>query len=80
MARTNSNTLSIRAAAREYGFARATIAENLDEIPHRKLGRRVVILRAEFENWLRGNDAPDEHAASVVSARMAHRRARGGAP
>ncbi len=47
---------TIQAAARSAGLTRQTLAKHLDEIAHRKVGRRVIITKAALKRWLEGHD------------------------
>lgn len=48
---------TLKAAAKAGNLTRQTLAKHLDEIPHRKLGRRVLITKAALTRWLEGHDA-----------------------
>lgn len=48
---------TLKAAAKAGGLTRQTLAKHLGDIPHRKLGRRVIITRTALQRWLEGHDA-----------------------
>lgn len=45
---------TLQAAARASGLTRQTLTKHLGEIPHRKVGRRVLITRSALTRWLEG--------------------------
>lgn len=55
----NQETLAyptLKEAAKAAGLARQTLVKHLDEIAHRKAGRRVIITKAALQRWLEGQD------------------------
>lgn len=50
---------TLKEAARAAGLSRQSLVKHLDEIPHRKAGRRVIITRTALERWLQGYDAQE---------------------
>lgn len=51
---------SLSEAARAAGMSRPTfVTHALPRIPHRRVGRRVLITRAALERWLEGHDAQE---------------------
>lgn len=48
---------TLKDAAKAAGLARQTLVKHLDEIPHRKAGRRIVITRTALQRWLEGHDS-----------------------
>ena len=60
--KVNEETLAystLKEAAKAAGVARQTLVKHLDEIAHRKAGRRVVISKAALQRWLEGHDMQD---------------------
>lgn len=67
MSKPNSSKVSgdalayptLKEAARAAGLARQTLVKHLDEITHRKAGRRVIISKVALQRWLEGHDAKE---------------------
>ncbi len=47
---------TLKEAARAAGLSRQSLVKHLDEIPHCKAGRRVIITRTALQRWLEGYD------------------------
>lgn len=66
----NREALSLRGVEREYGFARQFTAKRVraGDIPATPRGRALVILRADFEKWMRDHAIrPTSHAERRVA-------------
>ena len=50
---------TLKAAAKAAGLSRQSLVKYLDEIPHRKAGRRIIITRTALQRWLEGYDAKE---------------------
>ena len=47
---------TLQAAARSAGLTRQTLVKHLEDIPHRRVGRRVIISKQALQRWLEGHD------------------------
>jgi hypothetical protein len=71
--------LSLRGIEREYGYSRTYVAERAraGEIPATPRGRSLLVLRADFEAYMRAHAIrPAERARQVVDRVLAREAAR----
>lgn len=47
---------SLKQAARAAGLSRQTMSKHLEEIPHRRIGGRILISKTALQHWLEGHD------------------------
>lgn len=63
--------LSLQEVAQRSGLSRSTLRQHLDEIPHRRVGRRILIKWSSFERWLmqanRTSPWVDQFAREIIA-------------
>lgn len=72
------DALSLRGIERRYGYAREFVSERVRkrEIPAAPRGRALVILRSDFEAWMRQQALRPQARAEAVADRVLEREAR----
>jgi excisionase family DNA binding protein len=55
MQKIEKNGYNVREAAKYIGVSPPTFLKLLDEIPHRRVGKRVIIGKTNLDNWLNGS-------------------------
>jgi hypothetical protein len=69
----HKHALSLRALSREYGIDRSFLSGlvHSGQLPALRRGRRIVVLRADFELWFRRHAiSTTAHAERVVQERI----------
>ena len=51
---------SLTSASRYSNISRQTLAKHLRDIPHRRIGKKVIITRSALDGWLEGKNANHE--------------------
>ena len=58
--RNETEVLNLAQGARYTGLSGPTLRKALPTIPHRRVGRRVLIRREALDRWLEGHDEKEE--------------------
>lgn len=58
----NSDVINAEDVASMLGLDIKTVYERLRDLPHRRIGRRIVFARSAIQEWLRGDSRPRQRS------------------